>query len=258
MRNLLFFVILVLPLLSSCVNTRKAIYFNNLEDAASFNSIPIPELIIQPNDLLSITVNSINPDASKIFNLANQSEVRSSTPTGGVLEPAGYLVDTDGMIRFLMLGTIKAEGLTKKQLQEKIRGALIERKLLADPVVEVRFLNYKITILGEVTRPTVITVPNEKVTLLEVLGLAGDVTIYGKRSNVLVIREEAGKRITKRINLNSTELFNSPYYYLRPNDVVYIEPNKARVASATRLNQLLPIIISSLSMSIILYDRLTR
>ncbi|WP_245652261.1 polysaccharide biosynthesis/export family protein [Rufibacter tibetensis] len=247
-----------MPFLFSCVNSRKATYFNDLGDNASFATIEIPEPIIQQNDLLSITVSSLNPEASRIFNLPNQSEVRSSTPTGDVMEPAGYLVDKDGMIRFLMLGAVKAEGLTKSQLQNNLRNALLSRKLLVDPVVEVRFLNFRVTVLGEVTRPTVITVPGEKISLLEALGLAGDVTIYGKRDNVLVIREEAGKRITTRVNLNSNEIFTSPYYYLRSNDIVYIEPNKARVAGATRLNQLLPALISALSVVVIVVDRLAQ
>ncbi|ALJ00985.1 sugar transporter [Rufibacter tibetensis] len=258
MRSKVLLAILLLPFLFSCVNSRKATYFNDLGDNASFATIEIPEPIIQQNDLLSITVSSLNPEASRIFNLPNQSEVRSSTPTGDVMEPAGYLVDKDGMIRFLMLGAVKAEGLTKSQLQNNLRNALLSRKLLVDPVVEVRFLNFRVTVLGEVTRPTVITVPGEKISLLEALGLAGDVTIYGKRDNVLVIREEAGKRITTRVNLNSNEIFTSPYYYLRSNDIVYIEPNKARVAGATRLNQLLPALISALSVVVIVVDRLAQ
>jgi polysaccharide export outer membrane protein len=253
-----FLVILMLPLLVCCVNTRKAVYFNNLPTIDTFSEIPVPELPIRKNDILSIRINVSNLDADKMFNLPNATNVRSSTVTGEYIEPGGYLVGRDGYVRLLMLGAMKAEGLTQRQLAENIRRELIDRKLLLDPVVEIRHLNFKVSVLGEVQRPTVITVPNERITLLEALGLAGDITIFAKRNNVLVIREEGGKRITRKINLNSTELLNSPYYYLKSNDVVYVEPNRARIASATRFNQLLPTIISALSITIIVFDRLIR
>ncbi|GEO06006.1 polysaccharide biosynthesis protein [Adhaeribacter aerolatus] len=256
MRNYFIIALLVFPGVFSCINTKRATYFNKIKDSVTYDSLQIPEHFIKPNDLLSINISSANPEAAKIFNQPNQSEIRSTTPTGDIVEPAGYLVNKNGSIQFLILGTIKAEGLTTHQLQEHIRNALLSRKLLLDPVVKVRFLNFKVTVLGEVARPTVITVPNEKITLLEALGLAGDITIFGKRSNVLVIREEAGKKVTKRINLNSYDLFKSPYYYLKSNDIVYIEPNKARIAGGTRFYQLLPTIISSFSVIIIVIDRL--
>jgi polysaccharide export outer membrane protein len=256
-KHLIIFV-LVFSMLSSCVNTKKAAYFANLRDSTVFNDLNIPEYVIQKNDLLSITVNSINPDASRIFNLPNKQEIRSSTPTGTVLEPAGYLVNNEGFIKFLMIGSILAEGSTKEQLQTTIRDAITERKLLIDPVVEVRHLNFRVTVLGEVTRPNVITVTNEKITLLEAIGLAGDLTIFGKRNDVLIIRTEGGKRIANRVNLNTTELINSPYYYLRPNDVIYVEPNPARVQTSSRIIPLLPAIVSSLSVMIVVIDRLTR
>lgn len=253
---LLFF--LLIPLFFSCINTRKATYFNDLKDSTTFNEGVVPEHIIQKNDLLSITVNSLDPEASRVFNMPVESNIRSSTPNGDVMEPTGYLVGNDGFIRFLMLGNVKAEGLSKAQLQANIRNSIIEKKLLLDPIVEVRHLNFKITVLGEVTRPTVITVSNEKMTLLEALGLAGDMTVFANRSNVLVIRTEDGKRMTNRINMNATDIFNSPYYFLQPNDVVYVEPNKARVFSGSRLNQLLPAIVSGLSVLVVVIDRLTR
>jgi polysaccharide export outer membrane protein len=258
MRKTLAFIVICLPLFFSCVNTRKATYFNNLGDSSTFHTVAVPEQVIEKNDLLSINVSSINPNAAEIFNMPNQTNVQTTTETNGTLRPAGYLVANDGTIRFPMLGNIRAAGFTKKQLQENIRLALIERKLLLDPVVEIRFLNFKVTVLGEVARPTVITVANEKITLLEALGLAGDITIFGKRSNVLVIREDGERKVTQRINLNSNELLSSPYYYLQSNDVVYVEPNKARVASSTRLNLLLPAIISGVTAVVIIFDRLAQ
>ena len=121
---------------------------------------------------------------------------------------------------------------------------MVEKKLLVDPIVTIRFLNFKVTVLGEVAHPNVITVPSERISLLEAIGLAGDLTIYAQRDNVLVIRDEDGKKITHRLNLNSTELFNSPYYYLKSNDVVYVEPNKSKVASTGRANSGYPLLLA--------------
>jgi polysaccharide export outer membrane protein len=135
---------------------------------------------------------------------------------------------------------------------------ILSQKLLVNPIVDIRYLNYEVTVLGEVARPTVITVPNEKISLLKAIGLAGDLTIYGIRTNVLLIREENGKKITRHIDLTSSNFFNSPYYYLQPNDVVYVEPNKTKIATASRSQQFLPIIFSALSVVAIVLDRILR
>ncbi|EMR02569.1 polysaccharide biosynthesis/export family protein [Cesiribacter andamanensis] len=258
MHKSLVVLILFLNCLSACVSNKEALYFPNVDDAARFEPVGAPEHIIRKDDLLSITVSSSNPEASQIFNLPNTSNAEGRTQTGEVQRPAGYLVRADGSIAFPLLGAIKAEGLSKQQLQEVITTALIQRKLLLDPIVDVRHLNFKVTVLGEVSRPTVITVANEKITLLEALGLAGDLTIFGKRSTVLLLRDEGGQRVARRINLNSSELLTSPYYYLKADDVIYVEPNRARVASRTRLFQVLPLFVSGLSASIFILDRLLR
>ena len=140
--------------------------------------------------------------------------------------------------------------------KEKIKKMLLDSKQLLDPIIQIRFLNFHVTVLGEVKNPTVLTIPNEKISLLEAIGLAGDLTIQAKRDNVLVIREENGQKIIKRINLNSAELLSSPYYYLKSDDVVYVEPNKARVTSANgNAQQWVPIVVSVLSLGIIVADR---
>lgn len=242
----------------SCVNTRKAIYFANQQDATLPSTITIPETVIQSNDLLSITVSSLNADASAVFNAPNTASITTPSYSGGNITSAGYLVNAEGNIQFPILGTIQAAGLTETQLRNQLVKSLLDKKLLVDPIVSVRHLNFKVTVLGEVARPMVINVPSEKITLLEALGLSGDITIYGKRDNVMVIREEKGQKVIKRLNLNSTDLFNSPYYYLMSNDIVYVEPNKARVAGSGRGAQLLPIILSGLSFVAIIVDRATR
>ncbi|WP_242672969.1 polysaccharide biosynthesis/export family protein [Niastella yeongjuensis] len=217
--------------------------------------------VIQNNDLLNITVSSLNPEASAVFNQpggANNNNNSNSQPTATTTPANGYLVDGEGNIQFPFLGTIKASGMTKDELKDKLTKSLVDKKLLVDPIITVRFLNFKVTVLGEVAHPTVVTVPSESITLLEALGLAGDLTIYAQRDNVLVIRDENGKKLTHRLNLNSTELFSSPYYYLKSNDVVYVEPNKAKVASTSRTNTWLPILFSALSLGVIVADRIIK
>lgn len=230
----------------SCVNTREAVYFNNVPDQAlNINSDEDQKIV--PNDILAINVTSLNPDASMMFN-TNSASSSSATP--------GYLVDREGYIQFPVLGRLKVSELTKKQLTDSLRNTLIEKKLLVDPVVTIRYLNFRVTVLGEVQKPTVVLVPNEKISLLEALGMAGDLTIYARRDNVTLIRDENGKRMIRRINLNNGEIFNSPYYYLKSNDIVYVEPNKVKISSATPLRQNLPIILSGLSLLAIIFTRL--
>ena len=246
----------------SCTNTKKTTYFYGVPNGPIASNMNIPESIIQKNDILSIVVSDINPKAAEIFNPSNPNNHDPSATTGKDVA-VGYLVGTDGEIQFPLLGNIKAQGLTKTQLKDKIRGIIVERKLLLEPIISIRFLNFRVTVLGEVGRPTVIPIPNEKISLLEALGLAGDLTIYGNRNNVMVIREEMTaekkeRRSITRINLNSAELFTSPYYYLQSNDIVYVEPNKAKVASTSRASQWLPVLFSGLSLAAIVADRLIK
>jgi polysaccharide export outer membrane protein len=257
-RNIWIYVLLI-SIMCSCVSTKDATYFNNLKDSEIAVQVQDLEPVIQKNDLLSISVNSLNVEASKIFNSPNATVVEASrTETSATSQAAGYLVNQEGFIQFPILGKIQAAGVSKKQLRDKITQSIKEKQLLRDPIVDVRYLNYKVTVLGEVGRPSVINVPNEKITLLEALGLAGDLTIYAKRNNVMVLREEDGKRIIKRLNLNSNELITSPYYYLKSNDIVYVEPNKAKINSTSQARTWLPVVFSGLSVFAIAIDRLTR
>ncbi len=243
----LFFVVVLLSLIfCSCVSSREAVYFNNVPDQ-SLNINPDEEQKIVPNDILGISVTSLNPEASLIFN--------NSSPNNSTVTP-GYLVDQDGFIQFPVLGKLKVADFTKKQLTDNLRTSLIDKKLLVDPVVTIRYLNFRVTVLGEVLKPTVVLVPNEKISLLEALGMAGDLTIYARRDNVTLIRDENGKRLIKRINLNNGDIFNSPYYYLKSNDIIYVEPNKTKISSSTPLRQNLPVILSGLSLLAIIFTRI--
>ncbi|MDB5248576.1 MAG: sugar transporter [Segetibacter sp.] len=254
-----FSALAVIFFLSSCVSSKNAVYFNNLQDTV-FKNVASADLepTIQKNDLLSISVSSLNPEATVIFNTPNNPSIITGTNTNSISQTTGYLVNKDGNILFPILGNVQAAGLSKRQLTDTIGALLLQKKLLLDPIVNVRFLNFRVTVLGEVARPNVITVPNEKITLLEALGLAGDLTIYAKRDNVLLVREENGQKTIKRINLNSTQVFTSPYYYLKTNDIIYAEPNNTRIASASNTRQFLPLILSGLSFFVIILDRIIR
>ena len=256
----LILVLLFCSGLFACTTSKRAVYFNDQKSAVIESSNNVDPSMIHNNDLLSITVSSLNPDATAIFNTPNTSLTATSAnpSTGTAVQTTGYLVNSDGNIQFPVLGTVKAASFTTQQLSEQLTKTLTSKKLLVDPIVTIRYLNFRVTVLGEVGKPTVINVPDERISLLEALGLAGDITVFGKKENVMVIREENGKKNLQRLNLNSSELFQSPYYYLKSNDIVYVEPNKARVASSTRSNQLLPILLSGLSFAAIIVDRLTR
>lgn len=245
-------------LFTSCVSTKNAVYFNDVRDTVLLPSDSSLDPRIQKNDILQINVSSLNPEDVIIYNVSNMT---SASGAGGANAGAGamlggFLVDEQGYIQYPILGSIKVTGLTKKALTVYLHDQLVERKLLVDPVVSIRFLNYRVTILGEVNKPTVVNVTNEKISVLEALGMAGDITVFGKRNNILLIREIDGQRIIRRIDLNDKRVLNSPYYFLQPNDILYVEPNKSKVATADRSRQILPIILSSLSLLVIILDRL--
>ncbi|WP_245798379.1 polysaccharide biosynthesis/export family protein [Cnuella takakiae] len=238
------------------MNAKKAVYFNGLTDADLMEQEANLDPVISKNDILSISVSSLNPEASIIFNLPNMPGAITTGTSNMLGQAAGYLVDQDGYIQFPVLGQIKAAGITKKEFTRQLVQQLTDRKLLSDPVITVRQLNFHVTVLGEVGRPASITVPNEKINIMEALGLAGDLTIYAKRDNILLIREEAGKKIIRRINLNKSDVLTAPYYQLKSNDIIYAEPNNAKVSSTSQGRQILPLILSGLSVAVIVLDRL--
>lgn len=193
------------------------------------------ELKIQPEDLLRITVHSFDPLAAAPFNIEAEGQ---NMQIGNQIGQAGgnsmelfmgYFVDQEGFIDFPVLGRIEVAGLTLDQAKFKIYELL--QPYLRDAVVNMRFLNFKITVLGEVNAPGAVRLTNKRVTLLEAIGMAGDLSNYASRTNVLVIREKEGSRQYARLDLQSAEIFTSPYFYLQQNDVVYVEPIRARVAT---------------------------
>ena len=218
-------------LLIACGSTKDVAYFQNAKYVDLEQSRYLYDAKIMPKDILTITVTTVNPEAATPFNLTvptvfNQNS--RSTYTQPTIQ--SYLVDNNGQIEFPVVGTISVGGLTKSDCEKlilaKIRPYLNENER---PVVTVRMTNYKISVLGEVARPGMFTVGNEKINILEALAQAGDLTIYGVRNNVKLIREDAdGKKQIYTLNLNDASLVNSPYYYLQQNDIVYVEPNKVK------------------------------
>jgi polysaccharide biosynthesis/export protein len=240
----------------SCTSRKKFIYFQGTETVSQINKNYNP--IFQKDDLLSITVMGLDQDAVIPFNLPI-SQLYSNNIGGyaqGAPTPPGYLIDGEGNIDFPVLGKLKIAGLTRVAAIELIKGQL--RAYVSEPSVNIRILNYKVTVLGEVRNPGTFTIPNERVTLPEALGIAGDLLITGVRQNVLVIRDVDGKKIETRIDLTSKDLFSSPVYYLQQNDIVYVEPNRAKVNSSTINAANIGIAISVLSLLITMFTLLSR
>lgn len=191
---------------------------------------PYNEPIIQPDDILAININTTDPAATVSINSRNGVYVNGgNNPQNGSANPlAGYLVDKNGDVDLPVLGTIKLSGFTTLQAREAIKERA--KHSFVDPVVDVRFSNFKITVIGEVNHPASYIIPNEQVTLLDAIGYAGDLTIYGRRTNVLLIRKGAnGKNVSVRIDMTKKEMLNSPYFYLKQNDIIYVEPLKTKV-----------------------------
>ena len=215
-------------LLSSCASYKKVPYMQDSELLQTVAALPMYDAKIMPKDLLTITVNTTDPEASAPFNLT----VQSSANAGYHSNLQQYLVGNDGTIIFPVLGSLHVSGLTKSEAENLIREKLGDY-LKETPIVTVRMTNYKISVLGEVASPGMFTISNEKVNIFEALALAGDLTIWGMRDNVKLIREDAaGQREIISINLNKTDILNSPYYYLQQNDILYVTPNKAKARNS--------------------------
>ena len=230
-----YLVVCMAVFFTACTSTKKIIY---LQDVVPLKQQEIEqkyEVIIHGDDLLAIMVNSRDPELALPFNMPMVSYQLGSN-TGGQQRVLGYLVDTNGNIDFPILGEIHVEGLTRMQLTELIKNKLIEGDLIKDPIVTVQFLNFKISVMGEVGRPGSFTISGDRITLLEALSMAGDLTIYGRRDRVGVSRENNGKRTILFHDLRSADIFNSPCYYLQQNDIVYVEPNKAKSGQSS-INQ---------------------
>ena len=250
---------------SSCVSHQELLYLRDLPVNAdvtdTIKNISQADLRLQPDDLLSITVTSYNLEASKPFNMdANSMQSMAQALQGGsnVAEMlTGYFVDQEGFIDFPVLGRLDVNRKTLTETKALLYGKL--KTYLKDPVVNIRYLNLKVSILGEVTKPGTLRLTNKRLTIFEAIGMVGDMTPYANRSNVVVIREKNGRRSIKRINLQSAEIFTSPFYYLQQNDVVYVEPNKTKVNTiADQSSRVLSYVSTALSILTIAFTLILR
>jgi polysaccharide export outer membrane protein len=227
---------------TSCRNIKNLQYLQGNPDTARLNSVQVPEPLIQKGDLLGITVYSDDPLATAAVTNPMASIATSSLSGGsanntsgasasGAANSQGFVVSQSGDIQLYKLGPIPAAGKTKKQLGDTLGSLYANQGLLKNPFVDVRFLNYKITVIGEVQHPGTFSIPTDKLSAFEAVGLAGDITVYGRRDNVLVVREVNGARQFGKLNLQDPNVFLSPYYYLQQNDLVVVDVNKNKAAT---------------------------
>ena len=236
MKKILYLLLLPAIMSVSCNSSKNVVYLQDLVPNQTEVIANLNEIKIQPRDQISITVSCREPEIANLFNLVTAQ--RTMMPSGvqynsgqGIMSV--YTVSADGTIDFPVVGDISVSGLTRTQIAAKIKDRLVSDDLVKDPVVTVEFINLHFAVMGEVARPGSYNINNDRVTLLDALSQAGDLTIYGKRDRVSVIREQDGRRMTYTVDLRSRDLFDSPVYYLQQNDVIYVEPNNARAGQST-------------------------
>ncbi|TXD47766.1 polysaccharide biosynthesis/export family protein [Polaribacter sp. IC073] len=235
--------------LTSCVSSKKVLYFQDNETPISKENFQIFEPSIGPDDLLTINIATIDTEAALPFNLYEGMQ------GAGSLKPLPYLVNKRGEIDFPVIGTIKVAGFTTDELSERIKTLL--KDYLIKPTVNVKLVNFKVTVMGAVKKPGSYTISSERITIIEALGLAGDLELQGNRKTVLLVREKEGERIYVTIDLTNKKLFSSPYYYLAQNDVLYVAPNKVKINSSG-VGSNTGVVISSISILITLVALLIK
>ena len=238
MRRLNLFILLLAILMVGCNAQQRVLYLQDVESGAEIEIPDSYQIRVRPLDQLTIIVNSKDPELALPFN--------SASTYAGLAKGAGssinssslqvFTVDNDGYVTLPIIGKVKCDGLTRTELQTLIENKIKESSYIADPQVNVRFANLQISVLGEVTRPGRYDIKSDKITILDALAMAGDMTIYGNRENVAVIREIDGKNVVTKLDIRSIEIFSSPCFYLEQNDIVLVSPNKYRAASS-EINQ---------------------
>lgn len=235
LRKKVYIWVLIALVMSGCRSYKEIVYLQEVPLNYQQEIVENYDIRIHPDDLLSIMVNSKDLELVQMFNLpmVSYSITGGSTGQQRVL---GYLVDEDGKIDFPQLGTLNVQGMTRSELTTYIKQELINRGLVNDPIVTIQFLNFKVSVLGEVTRPGTFDMTSDRITLFDAISRAGDLTIFGKRDDVKIIREKDGRRVIGTVDLRNGDILTSPYYYLQQNDIVYVEPNRAR-AGQREINQ---------------------
>ncbi len=247
-RKVFLFVITIITL-NSCVLDKNILYFQESSQEKNKESSNNYNPIFKVDDLLSITVSSLDLEAAIPFNLPSTGVTPGNAGyTSGAPSTMGYLVDKDGNIDFPILGKIKIAGLNRETVNTELKEKL--KDYLKEPIVNIKIQNFKITVLGEVARPGTFYIPNERVTIFEAIGIAGDLNITGIRNNVLVIREIGNEKVKYRVDLTSDKILKSPVYYLNQNDLVYISPNRTKINSSAVNPSNASLILSSVSLII--------
>ena len=231
----------------SCSSSKKVVYFQEIEGVEINDSLINFEAKLQKGDALNIMISAVDIEATMPFNLYVGAGLNARS--------MGYIIDVKGEINFPIIGKVKAEGLTISQMTDRMIKKISD--YIKNPVVNVGLINFKITVLGEVSHPGTHSIPNGKITIIQALGIAGDLNILGKRKNVLLIREYEGKRVFVNIDLTNKKLFNSPYYYLVQNDVIYVEPSSTKITTSKTWPSL-QMGLTALSTAITLYLLFTR
>lgn len=221
----------------SCASKKDLVYYQNIDGLASSEKSNSYEIKIQPDDLLMIIVSAADPESAIPFNLTSISVPSSlNSNNSNIIASQGqqtmqsYLVDGSGTIDFPVLGKLKVGGLSRTEVMQLLETQI--SKYIKNPIINLRLMNFKVSVQGEVTIPGIYSIPSDRVTLIEALSMAKDLTVYGKRDNVLIIREVDGVKSYNRVDITKADFINSPFYYLAQNDVVYVEPNKARINGA--------------------------
>src|SRR5258706_6241939 len=251
---------------TSCTPYKHFAYFEDLPDTAKpvlARTVPFRDPVIASGDLLSITIQTIDNDVSALLNNSysvnggsTSVPVLGSSATGNGTQqiPNGYLVDKNGDVTLPFVGNIHITGMTTAEAKDAVAKEV--NKYFNNAVVNVRFANFKITVLGEVVRPSTYIVPNEKINVFDALGMAGDITVYGRRDNVVLVRDTLDEKKVIRINMNSTDLISSPWFYLQPNDVIYVTPSKTKIAATDAYrNRSITIIAAGISLLTLLVAR---
>lgn len=217
---------LLVALFFSCASKKDIVYYQNIDQINTKQNQNSYEIKIQPDDLLMITVSAEDPETAIAFNAAPQA-----SSTGSATNSAqSYLVDAAGTIEFPVLGKLKVGGMSRSEVLKLLDDKIA--KYIKSPIINLRILNFKISMQGEVNAPATYPIASDRVTLIEAISMAGDLTIYGKRDNILIIREVDGVKSFNRVDVTKADFINSPFYYLAQNDVVYVEPNKVKINGA--------------------------
>jgi polysaccharide export outer membrane protein len=243
----------VIGIVSSCANQKDLVYFNGIKDSTQIDSVFWKEVRINKGDQLSITIASLNQDIDNVINKANS--VTGSSNLGGENQ-SGYFVTEKGYLNLPRVGNLMVEGMTHAQLVDTLQ--ITYREFTKDPIVSVRLLNFRVTVLGEVNKPGQLTFSTTNVDLYQAIGKAGDITNFGRRSDVLLIRQTDSSRIVRRIDLTDPSFIKSPYFQLQSGDLIYVEANRTKKNTSSLSFQLWPILTSGASLLIAMLGFATR